>query len=81
MNWSQNFWKGLLRESDGTPSTSRLGSLVTLIAALVWISYLVFKTHAVPDVSGFEHFVVGVVASLYGVNKVSTTIGQVFGQK
>lgn len=68
-NWDKGFWRGILRESDGTPSYSRVGSLLLLLGTLGWVTYCVLKNHIIPDLVGPGGFFTGGTLSLYGVNK------------
>lgn len=77
-NWEKKFWSGLLREEDGTPSFSRLASLALVATALIWISYVVFHGHVLPELHGIQEFIVTGVTSLYGVNKGVTAAKSIF---
>lgn len=84
MNWDKSFWKGLLRESDGTPSSSRFLAAATVLAALGWITFIVVKTVAIPTLGPIGSFIVDVTLGLYGVNNL-TALGKgaisAFGNK
>lgn len=66
-------WKRILQifQDDGLMSFSRVASSLVLIAWLVWCSFIVFQTRALP--SGMWE-ISTVVASLYGLNKVSCAV-------
>jgi hypothetical protein len=75
------FIKGALSESPGVPSYSRLASGVIVLAVISWVSYVVFKTDALPDLSGALFFLTGGVGIHYGTNKASEIIAAVRGNK
>lgn len=54
----------------GTPSASRLVMFVFAVAAVAWVSYIVFHTRVVPDLWHIAAF----VSSPYLVNKGSATL-------
>jgi hypothetical protein len=60
----------------GTMSWGRIASSVALAASIVWVSWLVFHTHALPALDG----ITGFVAAPYASNKVATA-AQSFAQK
>lgn len=68
-NWDKGFWRGILREEDGTPSYARTGSFLLLLGVLAWVSHIVLKTHSIPDLTGPSWFFTGGTSSLYGINK------------
>jgi hypothetical protein len=57
-------------ESDGTGSSSRLLAGTGVLSAIVWVSYIVFKTHTLPDLSGASLWL-GASFSGYGINKAA----------
>ena len=72
----KNFLQHLFSES-GEASFSRVGSFLALICSLAWVSYIVWKTRAVPSVEGLTIF----ISSLYGLGKAGETIQRVMGSK
>lgn len=64
------FLKSTFSEADGTGSSSRVLGGVVIFATLSWITYLVLKNNALPDLSGASIFV-GSGFSGYGINKLS----------
>jgi hypothetical protein len=60
-------------ESDGKMSLSRVSPAIALVSVVIWVSYLVIKTHTLPDLTG-PAFFTGAGAAHYG-------IGKFFGQK
>jgi hypothetical protein len=83
-NWRQkgkkvqvkNFLSHLFSES-GEASFSRVGSFLVLIFSLGWLTYIVWKTRAVPGLEGITLF----VSSLYGLGKAGQTLQKVLGKK
>lgn len=79
MNWDKPFWKGLLRESDGTPSSSRVLTFATVLTALGWITFLVIKTAAIPAIGPVGTFVAEVSLGLYGINQAAALGKNILG--
>lgn len=55
---------------NGTLSWGRCASTGTLIAVLVFIGTIVFRTHALPDLAGASAFAI----SPYAANRVATAV-------
>ncbi len=70
-----HFLRQLLSES-GEASFSRAGALLALLFACGWVSYLVWRTGALPGLEGLTFF----IASLYGLGKVGETVQRVLGK-
>jgi hypothetical protein len=70
------FCKQLFSES-GEASFSRTGSFLALAAGCAWISFVVWKTHALPDLTGLTIF----IATLYGLGKAGETVQRVAGKR
>lgn len=66
-----------LFSESGEASFSRAGAFVALISACVWVSYLVWRTGALPSLEGLTFFIVG----LYGLGKAGETVQRVLGNK
>ena len=66
------FLKGVFSESDGTPSYGRLSSGAITLFTCAWVTHVVLKTHAIPDLGGPAMFVGVGSGAQYGVNKVVT---------
>lgn len=60
---------------NGTLSWGRVASSALLIAAIVWVSSILIRTHALPALDGITAFVL----SPYASNKL-TTMGQSFSK-
>lgn len=71
MDWNGHFFKGIFCETDGTPSFARIASGVITAFACGWITSLVARNHALPDLGGLTAF----VGTIYGLNKLSTALG------
>jgi len=72
----KNFLGQLFSES-GAASFSRLGSFLALLSACGWVSYIVWKTRALPGLDGLTFF----IASLYGLGKAGETAQRLLGGK
>jgi hypothetical protein len=70
------FLQQLFSES-GEASFSRVGACVALFFGCGWVSYLVWRTHALPSLEGLTFF----IASLYGLGKAGETLQRVWGSK
>jgi hypothetical protein len=68
---------GQLFSESGAASFSRLGSFVALLSACGWVSYIVWKTRALPALDGLTFF----IASLYGLGKAGETAQRLLGDK
>jgi hypothetical protein len=64
------YLKSTFSEADGTGSASRLLAGATVGMSLVWISYIVFTQHHLPDLGGASLFVTSGFSG-YGANQVS----------
>ena len=71
-----NFLHQLFSES-GEASFSRLGSFLALLFGCAWVSFIVWKTGALPDLEGLALF----IASLYGLGKAGETLQRVLKGK
>lgn len=67
------FIKSTFSESDGTGSASRVLSGAVILSTISWITYLVLKNNALPDLSSASLFV-GSGSSIYGMNKLSEAL-------
>jgi CRISPR/Cas system endoribonuclease Cas6 (RAMP superfamily) len=80
MNFDKPFWKTVFREADGTASSARLLTATIIVAALLWVTFLVIKNHVMPDLQPASGFVGGTTLSLYGVNKGGSVLSDIFGK-
>lgn len=62
------FIKSIFSE-NGEGSYSRLASFIITLAVLIWVSHVVYKTHAIPDLGGASAFIATGVGVHYGINK------------
>lgn len=70
------FLQQLFSES-GEASFSRAGAFIALVCACLWVSYLVWRTGALPSLEGLTFF----IASLYGLGKAGETLQRVLGTR
>jgi hypothetical protein len=71
-----NFLKQLFSDSPGV-SFGRFGCFLALVAGIVWVTRIVWKTNILPDLSGLTFF----VSSLYLVGKGVGTVRTIFGKE
>ncbi len=64
------FLKSTLSEPDGTGSASRVLALIAILSNIVWVSFIVIRTHMLPDLSGSAMYI-GASFSGYAANKFS----------
>lgn len=64
------FIKSAFSEADGTGSSTRLLSSVTVLATLAWVTYIVARTTALPELGGAA-LVISAGFSGYAANKFS----------
>ena len=70
------FVRSIFSEADGTGSWGRVGSGLIVLFTLAWVTYVVCKTHLLPELGGPLAFMTGGSSSLYGVNKLITAFGK-----
>ena len=75
-----SFLKSVLSESDGTGSWTRLGSCLIVLSTLGWITHVVWKTHAIPDLGGATAFMTTGSGVMYGTNKLSSVVSAITGK-
>jgi len=71
----KDFLRQLFSES-GAASFSRAGALLALICACTWVTYLVWRTGALPSLEGLTLF----ITSLYALGKVNETVQRVMAK-
>jgi hypothetical protein len=64
------FLRSTFSEPDGTGSASRVLAGATVASCLVWVSFIVFTKHIIPDLGGASLFVTSGFSG-YGVNRLS----------
>ncbi len=72
----REFIRQLFSES-GEASFSRLGAGAALLCACVWVSRIVWRTGALPNLEGLTFF----IAALYGLGKAGETLQRIIGKK
>ncbi len=70
------FLKQLFSES-GEASFSRVASCIALLCSCSWISYIVWRTRALPGLEGIAMF----ISSFYGLGKAGETVQRVLVKK
>lgn len=68
-----SFIKSVFSE-DGQGSYSRLFSGIIVLCTLAWITSVVIKSHALPDLTGPSAFIASGVGIHYGVNKFNDVV-------
>jgi hypothetical protein len=63
-----SFLKSVFSEPDEKGSFTRIATALLILAALGWVTRLVWINHALPDFGGITLF----VGTLYGLNKAGT---------
>lgn len=69
------FLRSTFSEANGTASATRVLAGSTVFMTLVWISYIVFTQHHLPDLGGASMFVTSGFSG-YGANKLSGMFGK-----
>jgi len=75
---------GFLRSvfsEQGQGSYSRCAAGAIVLATLGWVTHVVWRTHALPDLTGPAAFIATGHASTYGINKASDIIGAFKGNR
>jgi hypothetical protein len=67
------FLKKAFSEANGSASATRVLAGTVVMATLSWVTYIVLRTHALPDLSGASLFV-GSGFSGYGMNKIANAV-------
>ena len=63
------FLRDLFSESS-TASFGRVGAGIALVASIMWISWVVYKSSAIPDLGGVSLF----IGTLYGLSAAKSTV-------
>ena len=58
-------------------SFSRVGAFLAMVCACLWVSYIVWRTAALPNLEGPTLF----IASLYGLGKANETVQRIWGNR
>lgn len=75
------FLQSVFSEDDGQGSYSRVASGAIVVATLAWVSHVVWKTGALPDLTGPATFICLAAGSHYGINKASDIISAFKGNQ
>lgn len=70
----QNFLKCVLSGPRGTGSTARVCVFLLTVLPLLWVTYLVLRTKAMPELGNVSGFIVVTTTPLYGLNKITAAI-------
>jgi len=62
------FLRSVFSEVDGSGSASRSLAGATVLSTLFWITYVVIRTHAIPDLTAPSLFIASAFSG-YAVNK------------
>jgi hypothetical protein len=76
-----NKFIGYLREcisEDGVGSYSRLSGLLVVLSSIAWVSYVVIRTHSIPDLGGVTGFIAG-GNSMYAANQAKKIASAIKG--
>jgi hypothetical protein len=65
-----SFLKSTFSEADGTGSATRVLAGGGVLSTIVWVSFIVFTQHHLPDLGGAAMFV-SASFSGYGINKIA----------
>lgn len=68
-----HFLKTAISEQDGLGSASRITALLTTIAVIGWITYVVIHTGLLPDLTSASYFLAAGHGG-YAANKVSSLL-------
>lgn len=72
----QSFVRSVLSEPDGTGSAARVCTVLSVLAAIGWVTFLVVRNHAIPDLTNVATWLAITTGSTYGLNKVATALSR-----
>jgi hypothetical protein len=75
--WS--FVKSIFSE-DGQGSFSRMAQGFIVLMTCGWVTHVVWKTHAIPDLGGVSVFIGTGALGHYGLNKAESIVGAFRGK-
>lgn len=64
-------FKEALSEKNGTMSFGRASACAIVLCTLGWVTFVVAKTHTIPDLASPTLFLTSGTAATYGANKVA----------
>jgi len=70
-----SFVADLVSASEAKVNFGAVAALIALFASIVWVSWVVYKTNAVPDLSGISFF----IGTMYGISKVKEVVAAAKG--
>jgi hypothetical protein len=68
-----SFARSVLSGSNGG-STGRVATMLIVVFALLWVTYLVARHDAIPDLTGLTIWVTTTTTTLFGVSKVAEVV-------
>jgi len=68
-----NYLMSVFSEADGTGSATRVLAGLTVLATLIWVTFIVIKNHDLPDLGGASMFI-SAAFSGYAINKVEKIV-------
>jgi hypothetical protein len=69
--------KSIFSETDGKGSLSRVATALIIVAAIVWVTRLVWHNHALPDFGGLTIF----IGAIYGLNLARSAVADIAENK
>lgn len=73
-NWDKPVFRSILSGPDGTGSTARSGILITILAAVIWVTYCIIRNHVIPELTGLTLYETSIITVLYAPNKISEVL-------
>jgi hypothetical protein len=70
-----NYLISVFSEADGTGSATRVLAGLTVLATLMWVTFIVIKNHALPDLGGASMFI-SAAFSGYAINKIEKVVNK-----
>jgi hypothetical protein len=61
--------RSIIYEANGTGSFARTAGMVIILFALGWVTYVVVKTGAIPDLTNVVVFIMSTAGGFYGINR------------
>lgn len=69
-----SFLRSVLSGPNGLGSTARLCTLIVVLFAHLWVSYLVVIERGIPNLTGLTFWVTTLIGALYGTNKIAAVL-------
>lgn len=81
-NWDKPFWRSVLSGDNGTGSTSRLSTLISVIIAWLIVLYLVVRDNKIPaELMTLGIFTAMIVTTVYSPAKIASIFKSYFTKK